>query len=49
MFIHAVNGAAFTLDGNYEIVLSSKLDSNATISNGSVALANNESIILRKN
>ena len=49
MFIHAVKGAAFTLEGNYEIVLSSKLDSSATISNGSVTLANNESIVLRKN
>ena len=49
MFIHAVNGASFTLDGNYEIVLSSKLDASAAINNGSVTLANNESIILRKN
>ena len=45
--IHAVDGASFNLDGTYEIVLSSKLDSKATVSS-SVTLANNESIILKK-
>ena len=47
LIIHAVDAATFDLSGNYELVLSSKLDSTATVSS-SIALANNESIILRK-
>ena len=48
LFIHAVNTATFNLNGTYEVVLSSKLDSTASVSN-SITLANNESIILKKN
>ena len=47
-FIHAVDGASFNLSGNYELVLSSKLDSTASIANNSITLASNESVILKK-
>ena len=46
-FIHAVDGASFNLAGQYEIVLSSKLDSSAAIANNSITLASNESVILK--
>ena len=47
LIIHAVNAATVALNGNYEIVLSSKLDSTARVGS-TIALANNESIILKK-
>ena len=47
-FIHAVDGASFNLSGNYELVLSSKLDSTASVANNSITLASNESVILKK-
>ena len=48
LIIHAVNAASFALNGTYQVVLSSKLDSSATVSSN-ITLANNESIILKKN
>ena len=48
LIIHAVNTASFALNGTYQVVLSSKLDSSATVSSN-ITLANNESIILKKN
>ena len=48
LIIHAVNSATFTLNGTYEIVLSSKLGSKASVSNA-ITLSDNESIILKKN
>ena len=45
--IHAVSAGTFNLNGQFEIVLSSKLDSSATVSN-SITLADNESVILKQ-
>ena len=47
LFIHAVSQATVSLSGEYSLVLSSKLDSTATVSS-SITLANNESVILKK-
>ena len=47
MFIHAVDEATFNLTGEYELVLSSKLDSASSVSS-SITLAKNESVILKK-
>ena len=48
LIIHAVNAASFALNGTYQVILSSKLDSSATVSSN-ITLADNESIILKKN
>lgn len=47
MFIHAVDEATFNLTNEYELVLSSKLDSASSVSS-SITLAKNESVILKK-
>ena len=47
MFIHAVDEATFNLTGEYELVLSSKLDSVSSVTS-SITLAKNESVILKK-
>lgn len=49
LFIHCVTGATFTFTGEYEVVLNSKLDSSLSPSySGSIALSNNQSVVLKK-
>ena len=48
MVIHNVNAKDYTLDGEYEIVLDSKLDSELSIVNNVISVANNQTVVLKK-